>query len=101
MTLGDVVDAMEEKDPPMKRVPSSAESVDMTVEFDQHRALTSPPGSVLPSTRKVPSDDCTKTVSPSVEKEGVDEVASEEGDHQSRPENDPPKPTLPMREKST
>ena len=41
-------------------------------------------------------------VSPSAEKDGVDEDDAEEDDvDQSRPAKDPPRPTVPIREKST
>ena len=100
--LGDVVDDREVKDPPMSKVPLAAESVVDIVEFDQQSALMIPPVFVLPNALKLPSEDARKTVSPSTEKEGTEEVAAkEDGDHQSRPAKDPPNPTVPIREKST
>ena len=52
----------------------------------------------------MPFDNRTNRVSPDVENEGVDEDDEEEGlegDHQSKPLKDPPRPTVPIREKST
>lgn len=99
--FGDDVEETEEKEPPMKRVPLAVESDADTVEFDQHSAVTTPPAFVLPIARYPPSDDRTNIVSPSDEKEGVDEDEADEGEYQSRPQKEPPKPTRPMREKST
>jgi len=100
MMLGEDVDETDVKAPPMKRVPWAVESVDEIVELDQHKELTFPPALVLPSNWELPSDDLTKTESPSDERDGVDEDDAE-GENQSSPEKDPPSPTLPMREKST
>lgn len=68
--------------------------------MDQHTEFTSPPGLVLPRVLYAPLSLLTKTVSPSVEK-GSEGLADVEPDHQSNPENEPPNPTLPIREKST
>ena len=100
--LGDGIAERDVKDPPMSKVPLAEESVVNIVELDQQSALMKPPGFVLPNALKLPSEDARKTVSPSAEKVGTDEVAAKvDGDHQSRPAKDPPNPTVPIREKST
>ena len=95
--LVDVTEPREVNDPPMYNVPFDDE-------FDQQIALMTPPVSVLPRGVKVPSDALAIRVSPVVENFALvddDEAKEEESDHQSSPENAPPIPTDPIREKST
>lgn len=98
-TFGVLCPPIDVKDPPTYNVPFPSPDTQQT-------SFILPPALVTPIGLYPPSPLRRNTVSPSEENFGVEEDDEVEAkalwsDHQSRPANDPPSPTVPIREKST